>query len=415
MNPNMVLAQYGSVVEKIRRDFPLLQRIIGSRRIIYLDNAATTQKPSIVLKKEEEFYTFYNANVHRGIYRLAMESTEKYESARRAIASFLHADKEEIVFTSGTTAGINIVARAIENTIEEGDEIIVTILEHHSNFVPWQQLSLRKKAKLVVVPLENNLNRIDLAYLSQMISSKTKVIAFSYASNVLGVINPVEEIIALAQKVGALTVIDAAQAISYVPINVTELNCDFLVFSGHKIMGPTGIGVLFGKKKHLTTLEPVFYGGEMVKEVAVAKTSWNDLPWKWEAGTPNIAGAIGLGLAFEYHQSLITQEVRSYLASLKEYAILKLQSLSGIKIVSSLDKLSIPIITFTLQGVHPHDVAEILNRENIFIRAGHHCTMPLHRALNIHATCRISLYYYNTKEEIDLFVLALLKVQEVFS
>jgi len=414
MNRKNVFSQYHTLIQKIRKDIPLLNQTINGKKIIYLDSAATTQKPTVVIKKEKDFYEQYNANVHRGLYTIAAKATQEYESSRDTIAKFLNAEREEIIFSSGTTASINTVAHVLEPSIKENDEIIITIMEHHSNFVPWQQLAQRTKAKLIIVPLAKDNITLNLNYLKESLSSKTKIIAVSYISNTLGTKNPIKEIIQEAKKVGAITIIDAAQAVSHLPIDVKELDCDFLAFSGHKIMGPTGIGILFGKKHHLQNLEPVFHGGEMIKEVTQTKTTWNDLPWKWEAGTPNIAGAIALAEAIRYHQSFPSEKINSYLNELKKYTQEQLKKFSQLTIISSTQEQSAPIITFTLKNIHPHDIAEILNRDNICIRAGHHCTMPLHHDLKLNATARISLYHYNTKEEIDQLIKSLQKAIEVF-
>ena len=414
MNRKNVFSQYHTLIQKIRKDIPLLNQTINGKKIIYLDSAATTQKPTVVIKKEKDFYEQYNANVHRGLYTIAAKATQEYESSRDTIAKFLNAEREEIIFSSGTTASINTVAHVLEPSIKENDEIIITIMEHHSNFVPWQQLAQRTKAKLIIVPLAKDNITLNLNYLKESLSSKTKIIAVSYISNTLGTKNPIKEIIQEAKKVGAITIIDAAQAVSHLPIDVKELDCDFLAFSGHKIMGPTGIGILFGKKHHLQNLEPVFHGGEMIKEVTQTKTTWNDLPWKWEAGTPNIAGAIALAEAIRYHQSLPSEKINSYLNELKKYTQEQFKKFSQLTIISSTQEQSAPIITFTLKNIHPHDIAEILNRDNICIRAGHHCTMPLHHDLKLNATARISLYHYNTKEEIDQLIKSLQKAIEVF-
>ncbi len=414
MNQKNVFSQYHTLIQKIRKDIPLLNQTINGKKIIYLDSAATTQKPTVVIKKEKDFYEQYNANVHRGLYTIAAKATQEYESSRDTIAKFLNAEREEIIFSSGTTASINTVAHVLEPSIKENDEIIITIMEHHSNFVPWQQLAQRTKAKLIIVPLAKDNITLNLNYLKESLSSKTKIIAVSYISNTLGTKNPIKEIIQEAKKVGAITIIDAAQAVSHLPIDVKELDCDFLAFSGHKIMGPTGIGILFGKKHHLQNLEPVFHGGEMIKEVTQTKTTWNDLPWKWEAGTPNIAGAIALAEAIRYHQSFPSEKINSYLNELKKYTQEQLKKFSQLTIISSTQEQSAPIITFTLKNIHPHDIAEILNRDNICIRAGHHCTMPLHHDLKLNATARISLYHYNTKEEIDQLIKSLQKAIEVF-
>ncbi len=399
--------------DDVRADFPIFKTKIKGKELVYLDNTATTQKPKQVIDAEVNYYCTTNANVHRGVYTLAENATIEYENARGKVAHFIGAKTQEVIFTSGTTMGLNMAAWMLESQIMAGDEIVVSIMEHHSNFVPWQQLALRRKAVLKIIPLTADY-QLDMAAGARLITARTKVVACTYVSNVLGVINPIVELVALAKKVGAYMVIDGAQAAPHLKIDVRELGCDFLAFSGHKMMGPTGIGVLYGREELLRTLEPVVFGGEMVKEVAVVKTSWNDIPYKFEAGTPNIAGAIGLGKVVEYMQSLPMDDIHEQLQELFLYALDEMRKMKGITIYGSTRSLRVPVIAFNIEGVHAHDAAEILNRDGVCIRAGHHCAMPLHTALGIQASARMSLYIYNTKKDVDTFLKGLRKVQKVF-
>ncbi len=400
-------------IKNIRADFPIFNTKINGKELVYLDNTATTQKPKQVLDAEREYYSTTNANVHRGVYTLAENATIEFEAARGKVAQFIGAKTQEVIFTNGTTASLNMVARMLEMQIHEGDEIVISILEHHSNFVVWQQLALRRKAVLKIIPLDNDY-QLDMMAAAKLITGRTKVVACTYVSNVLGVVTPVVEIVRLAKKVGAYTIIDGAQAVPHLKIDVTALGCDFLAFSGHKMMGPTGIGVLYGREELLRKLEPVVFGGEMVKEVTMVKTSWNDIPYKFEAGTPNIAGAIGLGRAVGYIEALPRDEIHTYLKNLCLYAIAEMKKMKRITMYGIDCSSRVPVIAFNVEGVHAHDVAEILNREGVCIRAGHHCAMPLHTALGIQASARLSLYVYNTKKDVDTFLGGLKRVREVF-
>jgi len=404
--------KYNQLAQKIKKDFPLLMSSV--KPLFYLDSTATTQKPEVVIDAEAKYYLTTNANVHRGLYTLAENATIQYENARAQVASFINARSEEVVFTSGTTASINMVARMLESQVREGDEIVVTIMEHHSNFLPWQQLALRRKAVLKIIPITKEYT-LDVDLARKIISSKTKIVACTYVSNVLGVINPIADIIGMAKKVGAVSVIDAAQAAAHIPIDVRKLDCDFMAFSGHKMLAPTGIGMLYGKRALLDSLEPVNFGGEMVKEATLQHISWNDLPWKYEAGTPNIAGAIGFGKAIEYLQALPLDKLHSHLCQLTEYALQQMQMLPGVEIIGPIKGARAPVISFTMKSAHPHDIAQICNKFGVCIRAGYHCAMPLHTSLAIFATARVSFYIYNTKEDVDMLITALRKVNEVFA
>jgi cysteine desulfurase/selenocysteine lyase len=400
----------------IKKDFPILSQNRKGKKIVYLDSTATTQKPSVVIEAEKKYYTTTNANVHRGLYTLAENATVEYENARAKVASFIHVRSEEVVFTSGTTASINMIARMLENKVQAGDEIVVTIMEHHSNFLPWQQLAKRRKAVLKIIPITKEYV-LDMNAARTIITSKTKIMACTYVSNVLGTINPVKELVAMAKKVGAVSVVDAAQAVPHLSIDVRALDCDFMAFSGHKMLAPTGIGVLYGKRELLDSLEPVMFGGEMVKEATLQTISWNDIPWKFEAGTPNIAGVIALGRAIDYLNSLDAQKVHAQVNMLTEYALQELKKISSVKIIgASANKVErAPVISFTMDKAHPHDIAEICNKFGVCIRAGYHCAMPLHTTLALSATARVSFYIYNTKEDVNVLIRALRKVEEVFA
>ena len=410
------------------KDFPLLVRKgdTGKEKLVYLDNAATTQKPVAVISAMNEYYNRYTSNVHRGIYPLAEKATEEYENARLKVASFINADARETIFTSGTTESINVIARALEPMIKKGDEIVLTVLEHHSNLVPWQELAKRRGAHLKYIGLTKN-QKLDLSMARKLIGTKTKVVAFTLVSNVLGTVSPAQELIGLARKVKAYSVVDAAQAVSHYPLDVKELKCDFLAFSGHKMFGPTGIGVLYGHKELLESLTPVLFGGEMISDVSLQGATWNELPWKWEAGTPKIAEAIGLGAAVEYIKNTVRAKVRGsvdmeeYLHELFLYARVKMVTVKGLEIINTkqeeklLNTKQAPIITFTMGDIHPHDIAEIVSRFGVCIRAGHHCAKPLHHILGVSSTARVSLSVYNTPRDIDCLVVALEKVRKVFS
>ena len=392
-------------------NFPILNQKINKKRLVYLDNAATTQKPIEVINAIKEFYEKDNANVHRGLHELSLRSSIQYENAHKSVAEFIHANEEEIIFTSGTTESINLLANSFEHILKPNDEIVITEMEHHSNFVPWQQLAIRKKLKLKIIPIKKDLS-LDLDIAKKLITKKTKIVAITHISNSLGTINPIKEIIINAHKNNSLTIIDAAQSISHTKINVKNLDCDFLAFSGHKIFAPTGIGVLYGKKHLLEKLQPSKFGGGMIKEVTIKNSTWNDLPWKFEAGTPNISGAIGLQKAIEFVNNIGINNIEKHNQELTKYAISKLKNIPGITLYTP--KNQGPIISFTLKNIHPHDVSEILNLEGIATRAGNHCTMPLMNKLKIQGTNRISFQIYNTKEDIDILIKAINKVQEVF-
>lgn len=402
-------------VDEIRRDFPILQRKIEGKPIIYLDNAATTQKPSQVIEAEKTFYETTNANIHRAVYTLSHEATVQYENAHRSVANFIGAESwREIIFTRNATEAINLVAYAwgLRN-LQKGDEIITTIMEHHSNIVPWQMLRELKGIKLRFLDLDGE-GRLRLEDLPKLISEKTKLVSVVHASNVLGVVNPVKEIAEQAKKVGALILVDAAQSVPHLPVDVSALGCDFLVASGHKMLGPTGIGFLYGRLEILEQMEPFNYGGDMIETVTIDKSTWNELPWKYEAGTPNIAGGIGLAAAIDYLNRIGLEKIQKYENSLTNYTIERLLDLPWIELYGPKDLDKLGVFTFNLKDIHPHDISWILDGEGIAVRSGHHCAQPLMRKLAIDNAVRASLYLYNTMEEIDSFIEALKKAQTVF-
>ncbi|MCZ6535141.1 MAG: cysteine desulfurase [Dehalococcoidia bacterium] len=406
-------------VAKIRRDFPILSKLVYGKPLVYLDNAATSQKPSSVIQALVDYYEGYNANVHRGVHALSMESTQRYEEAREKVVRFIGApDSENLIFVRNTTEGINLVASTwAAANIGPGDEILLTEMEHHSNLVPWQRLAKDKDARLRFIPVTDE-GTLDLSNLDALLNHRTKLVSMTHMSNVLGTINPVKDIAQKAHAVGALILIDAAQSVPHMPVNVTDLGCDFLAFSSHKMLGPTGIGGLYVSSPVLEQMEPFLSGGEMVQEVTFDSATWNDLPMRFEAGTPNIAGTIGLGAAVDYLESLGMDQVREHETQLTGYALDALKELSEDFNFYGPADLSIRggIISFYSPDVHPHDLGTLLDQEGIAIRAGHHCAMPLTRdKLGVAATARASFYIYNTEEEVDLLVSTLKKALRYFS
>lgn len=400
-------------VKAVRADFPILERKVNGRPLVYLDSGATSQKPRQVIEAVARFYREHNANVHRGLYQLAAEATDLYEEARAKVARFIGAAPEEIVFTHGTTEALNLAAYSLgELLVGEGDEVVVTAMEHHANLIPWQQLARRKGARLVPVGVTPE-GELDLGELAEAISDRTKVVAAVHVSNVLGTINPVPEIAELAHKVGAVVVVDAAQSVPHLPVSVRELGADLLAFSGHKMLGPTGIGVLWGRKELLEKLPPFLTGGEMIREVWLDRATWNDVPYKFEAGTPPVAQAVGLGAAVDYLSSLGMEEVRRHDLELTARTLEGLLERDYVTVYGPTEpEARGGVVAFNLRGIHPHDVATLLDQEGIAIRAGHHCAQPLHRLLGIPASCRVSFYVYNTPEEVDTFLSALDRVWE---
>ncbi|MCH8327079.1 MAG: cysteine desulfurase [Candidatus Marinimicrobia bacterium] len=385
----------------IRPDFPLLDQRSGGQPLAYLDNAATSQKPLVVIEAVSGYYRHTNANVHRGIYELANRSTEAYEGARRKAAQFINADDwRSVIFTSGTTEAINLVAHAWgRQRLGSGDEIVLSISEHHSNLVPWQLVAKATGAKLRHIPLGEH-QGLDLEAAAQIIGPRTKLVALGHQSNVLGNVNPVKQIIAMAKDVGALVLLDGAQSAPHFPVDVQALGCDFYAFSGHKMLGPTGIGVLWGRRDILEEMEPFLGGGEMIHTVTLESSTWNELPWKFEAGTPKIAQAVGLGAAIDYLTALGMDRVQRTIDDLSDYAARALGDIPGITLFGDAGTRS-GALSFAVEGVHPHDMAQLLDQEGIAVRAGHHCAQPLMQLLGVASTTRASFQIYNTVEEID--------------
>lgn len=403
-------------VVKVRRDFPLLDREVHpGTKLVYLDSAATTQKPNIVIEAIDRYYRNTNANIHRGVHTLAEEATAAYETARLDIASFIGARSfREIVFTRNATESINLVARTwAAANLKMGDVIILTEMEHHSNLVPWQILASEKNIRLEFIPVTQN-GLLDLDRYGRLLELNPKLVAFTHMSNVLGTINPAQKIIKMAHDVGALTLLDGAQSVPHFPVNVFELDADFVAFSGHKMCGPTGIGILYGKETLLEAMPPFLGGGEMIRKVSLRTFTANEIPHKFEAGTPAIAEAIGLGAAVSYLKKIGMNAIALHERELIEYAMARLSEVSGLRILGPDAAQRGGVAAFTLKDIHPHDIAQILDRDGIAIRAGHHCAMPLHDIYQIPATSRASFYLYTTKDEIDLLVLALEKVKRLF-
>ena len=402
-------------VDKIRADFPVLNQMINGKPLVYLDNAATSQKPQSVIDTLVNYYSTENANVHRGVHTLSQRATDDYEEARDKVKRFINAEKdEEIIFVRGTTEAINLISQTYgRSCMSEGDEIIISSMEHHSNIVPWQILCQEKGAILRVIPV-NDLGELLLDEYERLFTDKTKLVSIVHQSNALGTINPAKEIVDIAHGHGVPVLLDGAQAIAHLEVDVRELGCDFYAFSGHKLYGPTGIGVLYGKESLLEEMPPYQAGGEMIKSVTFDETLYNVLPNKFEAGTPNIAGAIGLGAAIDYVETLGMGQIAAYESELLQYGTGRLSSIEGLKIIGTADKKG-SVISFVMEGVHPHDIGTILDAEGIAIRTGHHCAQPLMDRFNVPATARASFAFYNTKEEIDVLVKGIDRVIEVFS
>jgi cysteine desulfurase/selenocysteine lyase len=401
-------------VERIRKDFPILHQEVHGRPLVYLDSAATSQKPQVVLDALADYYGRDNANVHRGVHRLSERATEAYEGARSRIQRFLNAaHSREIVFVRGTTEGINLVAHTYgRRTVGPGDEVVITALEHHSNIVPWQMLCEEKGAALRVVPIDDG-GEVDVEAYERLLGERTRLVAVAHVSNALGTIVPVKRMIEAAHRRGIAVLVDGAQAAPHLRVDVQDLDCDFYAFSGHKTYGPTGIGVLYGKTALLEAMPPFQGGGDMIKSVSFEKTVYNDLPYKFEAGTPDIAGAIGLGAALEYLEGLGLDRVAAHEHALLVHGTERLSSIPGLRLVGTArEKAS--VLSFLVDGVHAHDVGSILDREGIAVRTGHHCAMPVMTRFGIAATTRASLGVYNTREDIDALVEGLAKVREVF-
>jgi cysteine desulfurase / selenocysteine lyase len=402
-------------IQKIRADFPILSQKVRGKQLVYLDNAATTQKPQVVIDAISKYYSEQNSNIHRGVHFLSQQATTAYEDARKNIQQFINAPKsEQIILTKGTTDGINLVAHSFGKAfVKQGDEIIISALEHHSNIVPWQMLCEDRGAKLKVIPI-NQKGELLLEEFKKLLSPKTKLVAVNHISNTLGTINPIEEIIALSHTVGAKVLIDGAQAVAHTKVDVQQLDCDFYVFSGHKLFGPTGIGVLYGKEELLNAMPPYQGGGDMIKTVTFEKTEYNDLPHKFEAGTPNIVGGIGLGAAIEYVNSIGLENIAQQENDLLHYATEQLKMIDGIRFIGEADKKT-SVISFIVDGAHPFDVGTILDQLGIAVRTGHHCTQPLMDFYQIPGTVRASFSFYNTKEEVDTLVEGLKKAMQMLS
>lgn len=400
---------------EIRNDFPILERKIRGKPLIYLDNAATTQKPISVIEAEKRFYEETNANIHRAVHTLSYESTVLYQDSHKKIANFIGADSwREIIFTRNATESINLVAYGWGlHNLKEGDEVLITIMEHHSNIVPWQMVRNSRGIKLRFLDVDDT-GRLKLDELPKLLSERTKLVGIIHASNVLGTVNPLEEIIKEAKKVGALVLVDAAQSVPHFPLDVNQIGCDFLVASGHKMLAPTGTGFLYGRRELLDQMEPFLYGGDMIETVTVEKATWNELPWKYEAGTPNIAGGIGLGAAVDYLHKLGMEKIIAHERELVIYALESLADFPWIDIYGPKDGERVGVISFNIRGVHPHDVAGILDEEGIAVRSGHHCAQPLMRRLGIENAVRVSFYLYNTKEEIDKLTEVLREAKRLF-
>ncbi len=398
-----------------KKEFPILEKKMNGKPLVYLDSASTTQKPDVVIDALRHYYKNTNANIHRGVYPLSEEATEMYEATRSTVAQFIGAhEPAEIIFTRNATEAINLVAYCYGDiAVKEGDNVVITLLEHHSNVVPWQELCRRKKAELRILPLLED-GTIEMENLNSFIDTQTKIVAFSQMSNVLGTILPLKELIHTAKKVGAITVVDGAQGLPHLGMNVKDAGCDFYAFSSHKMLGPTGVGVLYGRRELLEAMPPFLFGGDMIREVHQKSATWNDLPWKFEAGTPNIADVIAFRTALEYLEKIGFDTLLEHDTKLHTYARKKLSALPGLKFFGPSSPKGTSIVSFTLPSVHPHDIGSILSQEGVAIRTGHHCCQPLMEHLKIPATARMSFYIYNSEEDIDIAYEALKKVYSIF-
>ena len=401
-------------VQKVRADFPILSQKVNGKPLVYFDNGATSQKPQVVIDAISKYYSEINANIHRGVHTLSQLATDAYEVSRNTIQNHLNAKhSHEIIFTSGTTFGINLVANGFASLLNAGDEVMVSALEHHSNIVPWQFLCEKTGAKLVVIPM-NEKGELILSEFDKLLSEKTKIVTVNHISNALGTVNPIEYIIKKAHGVGAAVLIDGAQATPHLRPDVQALDCDFYVFSGHKVCGPTGVGILYGKEEWLRKLPPYQGGGEMIAEVTFEKTTYADLPHKFEAGTPNIEGGIVLGTAIDYMNSIGFDNIAAYEQELLDYGTKRLQEIEGLTIYGTSENKA-SVISFNIEGIHPYDIGTIIDKLGIAVRTGHHCAQPIMNFFNIPGTIRASFAFYNTKEEIDIFVEAVKKAQMMLS
>ncbi|MED0904321.1 cysteine desulfurase SufS [Bacillus nitratireducens] len=401
-------------IHEIRKQFPILDQKVNGKQLVYFDSAATSQKPIQVIETLERYYKEYNSNVHRGVHTLGTKATDAYEGAREKVRKFINAKSmEEIIFTRGTTTALNTVAASYGlNNLKEGDEIVISYMEHHSNIIPWQQVAKKTGATLKYLPLQPD-GTISLEDVRQTVTPNTKIVSIMHVSNVLGAINPVKEIGAIAHENGAIMIVDGAQSAPHMKVDVQDLNCDFYALSAHKMCGPTGIGVLYGKKELLNNMEPIEFGGEMIDFVDLQESTWKELPWKFEAGTPIIGNAIGLGAAIDFLEEIGLHNIEKHEHELAQYALERLSEVDGVTIYGPKHRAG--LVTFNIEDVHPHDVATVLDVEGIAVRAGHHCAQPLMKWLKASSTARASFYLYNTKEEIDTFVESLIKTKEYFT
>ena len=401
-------------INKIRAHFPILTQKVNGKPLVYFDNGATSQKPQVIIDAIAKYYQEINANIHRGVHTLSQLATDAYEESRNKIQNHINAKfAHEVLFTSGTTFGINLVANGFASILKPDDEVMVSALEHHSNIVPWQMLCEKTGAKLVVIPMNEN-GELILSEYDRLLSNKTKIVAVNHISNALGTVNPIKHMIDKAHEVGSAILIDGAQAVPHLKPNVQELDCDFYVFSGHKMCGPTGTGILYGKEAWLNKLPPYLGGGEMIKEVTFEKTTYADLPHKFEAGTPNIAGGIVLGTAVDYMNSIGFENIQKQEKELLAYGTERLLEIEGVKIFGT-SKEKTSVISFNIDGIHPYDIGTIIDKLGIAVRTGHHCAQPIMNYFNIPGTIRASFAFYNTKEEIDIFVEAVKKAKTMLS
>ncbi len=393
-------------IEEIRKDFPILTQSVNGKDLIYFDNGATAQKPALVIEAIDRYYREYNSNIHRGVHHLSQVATTAYEEAREKVKGFINSpSSDEVIFTEGTTEGINIVATCFgRKFVGEGDEVIISTMEHHSNIVPWQMLCEEKGATLKVIPI-NEAGELEMDEFKNMLSDKTKIVAVTHVSNTLGTINPVKEIVDAAHSIGVPVLLDGAQAVPHMKVDVQDLDCDFYAFSAHKMFGPTGVGILFGKEKWMNQMPPYQGGGDMIKEVTFEKTTYNELPHKFEAGTPNIAGGIALGAAVDYIHSIGFEFIEQQEKELLDYATQQIKEIEGVRIIGEA-KNKAGVLSFVVEGTHPFDIGTIVDQLGIAIRTGHHCTQPLMNRFDIPGTARASFAFYNTKEEIDTFIAA---------
>jgi cysteine desulfurase / selenocysteine lyase len=398
----------------IRKEFPILHQEINGHPLVYLDSAATSQKPQVVIDAIKHYYEWDNANVHRGVHTLGSRATDAYENAREKLRKFINArSTEEVIFTRGTTTALNLVASGYARTVcGEGDEIVITPMEHHANLIPWQQVAKATGATLKYIPLQED-GSIRLEDVESTVTSRTKIVSVTYVSNVLGVVNPIKEITAIAHKNGAKMVVDGAQSTPHLKVDVQNLDCDFYALSGHKMCAPTGIGALYGKKELLQSMEPIEFGGEMIDHVGLYESTWKDLPWKFEGGTPIIAGAVGLGAAIDFLESIGMDAIDKHEKELTAYAMDRMLEIEGLTVYGPKENRA-GLITFNLDDVHPHDVATVLDASGVAVRAGHHCCQPLMRWLQVTATARASFYLYNNEEDVDRLIASLIKTKEYF-